>query len=84
MAMFTVIALAFIRISYFELFGPDADPYGVYKHFAIDFFGMLVHVAIAALIVWSTRPFARMIDRTMMKAEQSDARKSPVGSDFES
>jgi hypothetical protein len=84
MAIFTAIALAIIRISYFAMFGPDADPYGVYKHFAIDFFGMMLHVAIAALIVWSTRPFARMIDRTIMKAEPRDARKSPVGREFES
>ena len=84
MAIFTAIALAIIRISYFEMFGPDADPYGVYKHFAIDYFGMMVHVAIAALIVWSTRSFARTIDRRPMNAEPSDPPKSPVGREFES
>jgi hypothetical protein len=82
-AIFTAIALAIIRISYFEMFGPDTDPYGVYKHFAIDYFGMMVHVAIAALIVWSTRAYARMIDRRTMKAEPSDPPKSPVGREFE-
>lgn len=73
MAVFTAIALAIIRISYFNLFGPDADPNGLYKHFAIDFFGMMVHVAVAALLVWSTRRFGRMSEVTRTKAEQSDA-----------
>ena len=52
MAGVTAIALAIIRISYFQLYGPDADPYGAYKHFAIDLFGTTVHVALAAGIVW--------------------------------
>jgi hypothetical protein len=51
MVLFTTIALAIIRVSYFYLFGPDADPYGLYKHFVIDLFGMIVHVSLAALIV---------------------------------
>ena len=84
MAIFTAIALAIIRISYFKLFGPDSDPNGVYKHFAIDLFGMLVHVAVAALMVWSTRPLERMIDRTIRNAEQTDPPKSPVVREFES
>jgi hypothetical protein len=84
MAMFTAIALAIIRISYFNLFGPDSDPNGVYKHFAIDFFGMMVHVAVAALLVWSTRPLGRMAERLIMKAEQSDPPKSPINREFES
>ena len=41
-------ALTVIRVSYFQLWGPDADPYGVYKHFAIDLFGMVVHLLLAA------------------------------------
>ena len=54
MMVFTAIALAIIRVSYLNLFGPDADPYGAYKHFAIDLFGMTVHVALAAIIAWAT------------------------------
>ncbi|TWW09434.1 hypothetical protein E3A20_14370 [Planctomyces bekefii] len=84
MAVFTFLALFIIRISYHNLFGPDSDPYGAYKHFAIDFFGMTVHVAIAALIVWSTRPLFRMSHPATMQAEQSDARKSPVGREIKS
>ena len=84
MAMLTVIALAIIRSSYFNLFGPDSDPNGVYKHFAIDFFGMMVHVAVAALLVWTVRPLGRMAELATVKAEQSDAHKSPVGREFES
>ena len=44
MAMLTGAALLVIRVSYFTLWGPDADPYGAYKHFAIDFAGMGAHV----------------------------------------
>lgn len=53
MAAVTAVALAVIRVSYFRLHGPDADPYGVYKHFAIDLFGTAVHVAGAAAVVWA-------------------------------
>lgn len=52
MAIFTAFSLAIIRFSYTMICGPDTDPYGVYKHYAIDLFGMVVHVAGAALIVW--------------------------------
>lgn len=45
------LALTVIRVSYFQLWGPDADPYGAYKHFAIDLFGMVVHLLLAALVV---------------------------------
>ena len=44
-------ALAVIRVSYLKLFGPDADPNGVSKHFAIDLFGMAVHLPAAAVVV---------------------------------
>lgn len=47
MISLTAVALTIIRISYLQLHGPDADPYGAYKHFAIDLFGMVVHVAVA-------------------------------------
>lgn len=83
MAMFTAIALAIIRLSYFNLIGPDADPNGMYKHFAIDFFGMMVHLAVAALLVWSTRRLGRMVKGTIMKAEPSDPPKSPVSRELE-
>ncbi len=52
MAILTASALAVIRLAYFLVLGPDADPLGVYKHFAIDIFGMVVHVSAAALVVW--------------------------------
>ncbi len=39
----TAIALAIIRVSYFSLVGPDSDPWGFPKHFAIDLFGLIVH-----------------------------------------
>ena len=55
MAAVTAAALAVIRASYLRLHGPDADPYGVYKHFAIDLFGTAVHVAVAAGVVWAWR-----------------------------
>ena len=45
MAALTGAALTVIRTAYFDALGPDPDPLGVYKHFAIDFFGMAVHVA---------------------------------------
>ncbi|MFO1064865.1 MAG: hypothetical protein U0892_13450 [Pirellulales bacterium] len=52
MAGLTATALTVIRISYLLHVGPDADPYGVYKHYLIDLFGMAVHVAVAAIIIW--------------------------------
>lgn len=55
MALLTAVGLAMIRISYLVTLGPDPDPYGLYKHYAIDLFGMVVHVGIAALIVRFTQ-----------------------------
>ena len=52
MAAVTAVALTVIRVSYFHLHGPDADPNGMCKHFAIDLFGTAVHVAAAAVAVW--------------------------------
>ena len=51
MALLTAVGLAMIRLSYLMTLGPDPDPYGLYKHYAIDLFGMVVHVGAAALIV---------------------------------
>jgi hypothetical protein len=59
MAVVTAAALAVIRLSYFRLHGLGADPYGAYKHFAIDFFGVAVHVAAAAGVVWAVRRIFR-------------------------
>ena len=51
MALLTAVALAVIRVSYRGLWGLDTDPHGAYKHYAIDLFGMGVHVGAVALIV---------------------------------
>jgi hypothetical protein len=61
MASLTAVALTVIRTSYVRAWGPDPDPHGLYKHFAIDFVGMVVHVALAAAVVWlvRNRPSAR-------------------------
>lgn len=55
MVVLTAIALSVIRVSYSTLWGPDADPYGAVKHFGIDLFGMAVHLALAAVVVWGVR-----------------------------
>jgi hypothetical protein len=55
MAVLTALALTIIRVSYFNAVGPDADPNGTYKHFAIDLVGMAVHLALAAAVVRVTR-----------------------------
>jgi hypothetical protein len=54
-AILTAAALAVIRVSYFRMHGADADPYGAYKHYVIDFFGVSAHVAAAAGVVWAVR-----------------------------
>jgi hypothetical protein len=48
MAILTAVALTILRTAYLTMLGPDPDPNGVYKHYAIDFFGMVVHVSAAA------------------------------------
>ena len=55
MVALTGIALAVIRFAYFEVAGPDPDPKGVYKHFAIDLFGMAVHLGAAVAVVRISR-----------------------------
>lgn len=50
-AVLTAAALAVIRTAYFSWWGPDADPNGLYKHYAIDLFGMAVHLLAAAGVV---------------------------------
>jgi hypothetical protein len=51
MVTLTAAALAVIRLCYLELWGPDPDPHGAYKHFAIDLVGMAVHLVVAAGVV---------------------------------
>jgi hypothetical protein len=51
MVILTAAALTVIRMSYTSYLGPDPDPNGVYKHFAIDLFGMAVHLIFVAVIV---------------------------------
>jgi hypothetical protein len=55
MLLLTAAALAVIRASYTAMWGLDPDKDGVYKHFAIDLFGMAVHLAAAAGVVWAFR-----------------------------
>ena len=63
MCVLTGLALAVIRTSYHTMYGPDPDPNGMYIHYAIDLFGMAVHVVVAAGIVWCVRRFARRATR---------------------
>src|SRR5262245_19053350 len=57
MALLNAAALTIIRISYYNAVGPDADPNGTYIHYGIDFFGMSVHLAAAAIVVALWRKF---------------------------
>ena len=70
MALLTAVGLGIIRLSYLMTFGPDADPYGVYKHYAIDLFGMVVHVGAAALVVWLMHWHVTRADRTALSTEK--------------
>jgi hypothetical protein len=51
MASLTAAALFVIRVAYRRLVGPDPDPNGVYKHFAVDLIGMVVHLAVVVVVV---------------------------------
>jgi len=55
MILLTAAALTLIRVAYFRLWGPDADPNGAVKHFAIDLFGMAVHLIAVAVVVAGMR-----------------------------
>ena len=57
MVILTATALAVIRVSYYKLLGPDPDPFGAYKHFAIDLCGMVVHCGVVALVVSVVKQF---------------------------
>src|SRR6516162_5214803 len=52
MALLTAAGFAVLRTCYIVAMGPDRDPYGLYKNYAIDLFGMAFHLLIAAGIVW--------------------------------
>lgn len=54
----TAAALTVIRLCYLEWWGPDPDPNGAYKHFAIDLVGMVVHLVLAAVVVTVARKLA--------------------------
>ena len=69
MALLTAIALVVIRVSYFITWGPDADPNGAYKHYAIDLFGMVIYVGAAALVVWLMKWTITDADRAARSAE---------------
>lgn len=58
-AALTAAALAVIRVSYLGLHGPDPDPFGAYKHYMIDCFGVATHVAVAAGVVRVARRLVR-------------------------
>jgi hypothetical protein len=58
MVLLTATALSVIRVSYTELWRLDPEQDGVCKHFAIDLFGMAVHLSVAAGIVWALRRVA--------------------------
>lgn len=58
MLLLTAAALWVIRVSYAAMWGLDPDKDGACKHFAIDLFGMAVHLTAAAAIVWALRSVA--------------------------
>jgi hypothetical protein len=51
MALLTFIVLFAIRATYFSLWDPNLIG-DYWWHYGIDFFGMIVHVLAAALLVW--------------------------------
>jgi hypothetical protein len=77
MAVLTGVALAVIRAAYFVSLGPDPDPYGMYKHYVIDLFGMAVHLLVAAAVVTVARRFCR--PRTRGVPAERGASRDPAG-----
>jgi hypothetical protein len=59
MVSLTAAALAVIRTAYICQLGPDPDPNGLYVHFGIDLFGMVMHVAAAAVVLSIVRMLSR-------------------------
>jgi hypothetical protein len=72
MAFLTAVGLGVIRISYVSALGPDSDPNGLYKHYAIDFFGMVVHVGAAAVIARLMRWFQTRFKRSPSRSTERD------------
>jgi hypothetical protein len=80
MAALTAAALAVIRTAYAAWWGPDPDPHGAYKHYAIDLFGMALHVLAAAVTVAVCRrlcggcpPKPRVGDKISVEIIKADA-----------
>ena len=67
MAFLTALALFVIRIAYIMIWGRDPDPNGLYKHFAIDLFGMVVHLVLASAVMY----FAGNSDRSNAKGTKN-------------
>lgn len=76
MIALTAVALLIIRVSYLQLWGPDADPLGAYKHFVIDLFGMAVHVGVAYAVVWATKWTLKRLNRDV--TAPSSTAKLPI------
>lgn len=74
----TALALAVIRVSYARLWGPDADPHGVIKHFGIDLFGMAAHL-LAARAVAPLAGIARPRPLAPSPGPTDRGRSSPSG-----
>jgi hypothetical protein len=84
MLVLTGVALLIIRVSYATLWGADADQNSAYKHFAIDLFGMAVHLAAAALVVRVARRYlcSRAGGVAPNQAMQPTAGRSEAASQF--
>lgn len=66
MAALTFLALFAIRATYFSLWDPNQIG-DYWQHYALDLFGMIVHVAAAALLLWI---ISRIKRPTMEKLER--------------
>lgn len=73
MLLLTWVALVLIRFCYGSWVGPDADPYGFYKHYVIDLFGMVVHVGAASGMVWMLGVAGRQWSLRRMKMTKSSS-----------
>jgi hypothetical protein len=72
MVALTAPALAVIRIAYFRLAGPDADPNGAYKHFAIDLCGMAFHLAAVAAVVGVVKRWSGTANDVIRQTRRAD------------
>ncbi len=55
----TAVTLSINRTSYLLTLGPDPDPYGLYKHYGIDFVLIATHLLAVVAVVWMFKRFAR-------------------------